>query len=48
MEWSRLLLHDVIYSDRVTVRHAAELTIPSLPGVMGVHSAFFAPSDLDL
>ena len=47
-EWSRLLLHDVICSDRVTVRHAAELTIPSLPGVMGVHSAFFAPSDLDL
>ena len=41
-EWSRLLLRDVICKDRVTVCHAAEWTIPSLPGVMGVHSAFLS------
>ena len=39
-EWFPLLLNDVICSDRVTMRHAAERTIPSLPGVIGVHSAF--------
>jgi len=30
------------------MRHAAELIIRSLPGVMGLHSAFFDPGDLDL
>jgi len=46
-QWSRTLLHDVICSERVTVRHATERTIPSLPGVMGVHSSFFVPGDPD-
>jgi len=41
-QWSRLLLNDVICSDRVTMRHAAERTIPSLPGMMGVHSVFLS------
>jgi len=42
-EWSRLLLRDVVCSERVAVRRAAERTIPSLPGrVMGVHSVFLS------
>jgi len=40
MEWSCLLLHDVVCSERVTMRHAVEQTIRLLPGVIGVHSAF--------
>jgi len=40
-EWSRLLLNYVVSSKRVTMRHAAERTIRSLAGVMGVHSALF-------
>jgi len=42
MEWFRLLLHDVICSERVTMRLRAERIIPSLPVVMGVHSAFLS------
>ena len=42
MEWSRLLLHDITCSDHVTMRHAAEQTIASLPGwgtgLMKVHN----------
>jgi len=38
-EWSRLLLSDVVYSARVTMRHAAERTIPSLRGEGGDGSA---------
>jgi len=46
-EWSSLLLRDVVCSERVTVRHAAERTIRSLPGVMEVRSAFLSlTSDL--
>jgi len=47
-EWPRLLLSDVVCSERVTMRRAAELTIPSLPGVMGVFSACFVVGDFDL
>jgi len=35
-EWCRLLLQEVICCARI----AAGWTIPSLPGVMGVHNAF--------
>jgi len=31
-EWFPLLLSDVLCSERVTMRHAAEQTIRSLPG----------------
>ena len=48
MEWSRLLLHDVVCSECVTMHHAAELTIRLLPGMMGVHSTFYVRGDLDL
>jgi len=48
MEWSRLQLHDVVYSERITMRHAAKCTIRLLPAVMGVHSVFFVPGDLDI
>ena len=30
-EWSHLLLHAIICSERVTIHHTAEWTIPSLP-----------------
>ena len=40
MEWSCLLLCDVICSDRVPFRRCR--------GVMGVHGTFFVPGDLDL
>jgi len=39
-EWSRLLLCDVVCSERVTVCHATERTIRSLPRVTWMHSAF--------
>jgi len=40
MEWSYLLLHDVICSQHVPFRHCQ--------AVMGVHSAIFVPCDLNL
>jgi len=40
MEWSRLLLCDVICSERIPLCHCQR--------VMGVHSTFFVPGDLDL
>jgi len=42
MEWSRLLLRDAVCSERVTMRHSAERTIRSLPGVRGVHGTFLS------
>ena len=48
MQWSRLLLRDAVCSERVTMRHAAEWTIRSMPGVMGVHSAFLSLVTLTL
>jgi len=39
-EWSHLLAHDVICSERIPFRRCR--------GVMGAHSAFFVPGDLDL
>jgi len=47
-EWSRLLLSDVVCSEHVIIRRAAKWTIPSMPGVMGVHSAFVILSYFDL
>ena len=39
-EWSRLLLRDVIFSERVPFRRCR--------GAMAVHSTFFVHGDLDL
>jgi len=44
-EWDRLMLRA---ASALRMRHAAERTIRSLPGLMGVHSAFFVLGDLDL
>jgi len=40
-EWSCLLLSDIVCSERITMHHAAKR-------MMGVHSAFLVPGDLDL
>jgi len=47
-EWSRLLLHDVVCSERATMHHAAEWTIRLLPGGDGSAQHIFVPGDLNL
>jgi len=43
-EWSRLLLRDVVCSQRVTMRHAVQWTV----GGDGSAQRIFVPGDLDL
>jgi len=48
-EWSRLQLHDIVCTERITMCHAAESTIPLLRGRCdGSEQHIFVPGDLDI